>query len=504
MDVAVHASSTDWYGVDYSIRPIDNQTLASWQSPKPDSALALPGPNKFIPENLALKSSADAEKRPTVLEQHDGFELWHQLDTEFGLPLANFYFSVRSPVANDTARHAVLTSLYVQLVNDQLAEFSYDADLAGLSYSLYKHIRGFTVRVSGYDDKQAVLVQRIVTALRNPVIADDRFEIAKEDTIRDLRNARKDSPYRLAIDEVQLLLTEPSWSEDQLLAAIQDVDADDVRHFVPQLLAKVQVVALAHGNVSRDEALSLAQIVDQGLVEPATPVSVPSGRGVKLADGDSYVRDVDNSQDDSAVVLYYQGPSKAYSSRARVALLVNMMGPAFFEALRTEKELGYIVFASPMSILERPGISFVVQSPIADPTALQHHIETFIQSYAKTMADLDETSFEQHKAALLSNLLEADSTLDDRSNRYWNEIDREHYDFDLREKLAAAINAVTLADLKASYTNLLVGKNAKRLVVRAQGMRHKSVAATTNGGSSEEVIILHAPAFRQEKGYFSG
>lgn len=495
---------TDWYSVDYSMRPIDEQTLASWRSPNPDAALALPGPNKFIPENLALKSSAGAESKPTVIEQQDGLELWHQLDTEFGLPLANFYFSVRSPVANDSARHAVLTSLYVQLVNDQLAEFSYDADLAGLSYNLYKHIRGFTVRVSGYDDKQAVLVERIVAALRNPAIAGDRFEIAKEDTIRGLRNARKDSPYRLAIDEVQLLLTEPSWSEEQLLAAIDDVSADDVRAFVPQLLARLQVVALAHGNISRDEALALAKIVDQGLVEPATPVFVPSGRVVKLANGDSYVRDVANFQDDSAVVVYYQGPDKAFSSRARVALLVNMLGPAFFEALRTEKELGYIVFASSMSILERPGIAFVVQSPIADPAALQQHIEAFIQDYGKSIADLDQATFEQHRAALLSNLLEADSTLDDRTDRYWNEIDREHYEFDLRENLAAAINDVTLADLKASYADLLLGKRAKRLVVRAQGLRHSDVAASTNGGGSEEVIILHAPAFRQEKGFFSG
>ena len=114
----------------------------------------------------------------------------------------------------------MLTNLYVQLVNDQLTEFSYDADLAGLSYSLYKHIRGFSVRVSGYDDKQSVLVERIVEALRHPKIADDRFEIAKENTTRSLRNARKDSPYRLVLDEVQLLLTEPSWSEEQLLAAI--------------------------------------------------------------------------------------------------------------------------------------------------------------------------------------------------------------------------------------------------------------------------------------------
>jgi secreted Zn-dependent insulinase-like peptidase len=258
-------------------------------------------------------------------------------------------------------------------------------------------------------------------------------------------------------------------------------------------------VALAHGNLSRDDALALAASVEQGLVAQAEPVSVPSGRVVKLAGGDNYIRDVENTQDDSAIAVYYQGPDKKFSSRARVALLMNMMGPAFFEALRTEKELGYIVFASRMSILERPGIAMVVQSPIADPPALQRHIEIFLDEYAGKIAALDEATFEQHKASLLNNLLEADSTLDDRTGRYWNELDREYYAFDLRENLAAAIRDVSLADLQASYENLLRGGDSKRLIVRAPGLRHEA-----GGGGSEETVILHAPTFRAEKGFFSG
>jgi len=495
---------TDWYSVDYGIQSISDETLASWRKPSTDPALALPGRNQFVPENLALKTSANVHSVPVAIERRDGFELWHQLDTGFSLPLADFYFSVRSPLANDSARHAVLTSLYVQLVNDQLTEFSYDADLAGLSYNLYKHVRGFTVRVSGYDDKQAVLVERVVNALRNPNFADDRFEIAKENTIRGLRNAAQDSPYRLAIDEVNLLLTEPSWSEKQLLDVIGDVNADDLRQFVPQLLGELYVVALAHGNVNRDDALALGKIVETGLVEPATPVAVPSARVVKLDSGDNYVRDVENTQDDSAIALYYQGPDKKFSSRARIALLGNLIGPAFFEALRTEKELGYIVFASPMSILERPGLSFVVQSPIADPAALQQHIESFLDEYGKQIAILDQATFEQHKTALLSNLLEADSTLEDRTNRYWNEIDREHYNFDLRENLAAAIRDVSLEELKETYVELLGRNKSKRLVVRAPGLRHDVAATSVSGGASAETVILHAPSFRQDKGFFSG
>lgn len=496
-------SRTDWFDVDYRLRPIEASTLEGWRSPEPDPALALPGPNRFVPENLALTQGAPNGAVPVSLERRPGFELWHSLDTSFNLPLANFYFSVRSPLANDSARHAVLTNLYVQLVNDQLTEFSYDADLAGLSYSLYKHIRGFTVRVAGYDDKQMVLVERIVDALRNPRIVEDRFHVAKENMVRGLRNAAKNSPYRRAIDEVRLLLTEPDWSEEQLLAAIEDVDVDAVRAFVPQLLSELNVVALAHGNVGQEEARRLAVIVENGLVGPARPASVPRGRVVKLTGGDSYARDIANAQDDSAVVVYYQGPDKELVSRARAALLVTMMGPAFFEDLRTEKQLGYIVFASMLNVMETPGIVFIVQSPIADPVTLQSHVDSFLDHYGSRIATLDEPTFERHKAALLSNLLEADSTLEDRTNRYWDEIDREYYSFDFREKLAAALEEVKLDEIKTSYEALLRSSGIRRLVVRAPGLRH-SAATSGADSSADETIILHAPSFKQKKGFFSG
>ena len=92
----------------------------------------------------------------------------------------------------------------------------------------------------------------------------------------------------------------------------------------------------------------------------------------------------------------------------------------------------------------------------------------------------------------LGHLLEADSTLEDRTQRYWRELDRQHYGFDLRENLAAAIRRVTLAELKASYDAMLRSADRKRLVVRAQGLRHDVAAGRHR--------LEHRRARRQPRG----
>jgi secreted Zn-dependent insulinase-like peptidase len=78
-------------------------------------------------------------------------------DGGFGLPKTNSFFSICSPIAQSGVRNAVLLEWY-----DDLNEPAYSAQLAGLNFFIDAHARGFSVRISGYDDKQVVLLQSII------------------------------------------------------------------------------------------------------------------------------------------------------------------------------------------------------------------------------------------------------------------------------------------------------------------------------------------------------
>lgn len=71
-------------------------------------------------------------------------------------------------------------SLLADLVNDSLTEYTYDADLAGLSYNLGAHNLGVVISLKGYNDKLPELARRIVEALGNLQIRHDRLEVMKE------------------------------------------------------------------------------------------------------------------------------------------------------------------------------------------------------------------------------------------------------------------------------------------------------------------------------------
>jgi secreted Zn-dependent insulinase-like peptidase len=491
---------TDWYEVDYRLEELDPALLAAWRRPEVANGIALPEANPFIPENLARIAPSAAADRPRRILERPGIELWHQLDRDFGLPRTDFFFSVRSPVANDSPRHALLTALFVGLVNDALETFSYPTSLAGMQYALYKHLRGFTVRFSGYSDKEAMLVERITTTLHEPPLRADRFEIVREELARGLRNATKRSPASLARAEIHTLLLDPDWTEQEMLEIVGDLTLEDLRDFVPRLLASIDVVALAHGNLDQAKALTLAGIIERELVAPARTVEVESGSVIRLEPGDHYVRPLTSEHQDSATLVYYQGESPSFHDRALVALLGEVLSSPFFDVLRTERQLGYVVYSTPVSILEVPGLAFVVQSPTTGPEALADHIERFLRDHAGVVESMDEQTLGRHRASVISRILEREPRLDVRSARYWTEIDRRHLAFDSREQLAEALRAIDREAFVNAYRSLLVNAGRRGIAIEVAGTSHAGPRAPADhSAASGASVIEDARVFKSSK-----
>ena len=496
-------ATTDWYGVEYSLERLAPQTIAAWSAPGVDPDLRLAESNAFIPEDLALRRTDDATDRPVRIRDYDGFELWHQQDTTFGLPRTDFYVSFRSPLANRSPRHSTLTRLYVALVNDQLTEFAYPAAVAGLDYSFYPHLRGMTIRLSGYSDNEEVLLGRIIDTLVDAQIHRDRFERIKEEFARSWRNREQGAPASRGIGEARHLLLDPHWSAAQRLDALDTITLDELKAYIPRLLEALDVVALAHGNLRPERALALGAMVERRLVRDAKPVQVPSPRVVKLEPGGSYLRRIDNPQPDAATVVYYQGSEQHIAERAGIGLLSQIIAPKFFDELRTERQLGYVVYASAMPIMEVPGMTFVVQSPSVSVAELERHIDEFLSRFSSQIDGLAPAALEQHKRSLVTLILERESHLRERTNRYWSELDRGYYEFDWQDRLADAVGSLGVGDVQRLFRKLLLGEERRRLVVQAPGK--DAIDLDSDHGAWPDASVIHDPLeFKRSKPRFPG
>ena len=155
------------------------------------------------------------------------------------------------------------------------------------------------------------------------------------------------------------------------------------------------------------------------------------------------------------------------AERARIALIVQATANRFFHELRTEREIGYIVFATFMPMLDVPGLALVVQSPSNPPETLHRHVDSFLERSTAALRDMPDAVFERHRGTVESSLLEEETRLDERTARYWNAIDRESYEFDRRERLLEALRAVTRDELVDAWHDLVTGPETARGVAVA-------------------------------------
>jgi insulysin len=444
-----NASRTRWYDTAYQLQPLEPEAITdAGDLARLSSQLALPEPNPFIPENLDLVEG-DRHEQPIKLAT-EPFTIWYGRDTSFGTPRANVYLSLRSPAANGSVRDNLLTQLWVDSMRDQINAYAYSAQLAGLDYTVYSHLRGITLRVSGYSDKLHELLDALLKTTMDTELLETRFQIHRRQLIESLENARKDKPYNQALGLLSERLLKDLWPLEERLETARGLSFEDLEAFVPRFLSELDPVMLAHGNLTPAAGLNLGSLVKARLSEKTDFIVVPRSEVRRLESASNHLT-LPVTHPDTGYVRYIQGADTSYDARAGYRLLSQLVSTPFYHSLRTEQQLGYIVFANAYELLEVPGLAFVIQSPVANGQKLDRQVKAFLDKYGDNLETMSEEALERQKASVISRLLEEDKTLHAISERWWREIDRENVDFNSREQIVEAVRKMDLETVQGLY-----------------------------------------------------
>ena len=467
-----------WFGVSYSMTP--GPVL---RTDAGITGLDLPAPNPFLPDNTDVL--ANDNQGPTKLVAKPGLELWHDLDTEFRIPRANLLLSLGVNNGLSTPQDIVMAQLYQALANDALNDYAYPAFLAGLGYSLDTSARGFEVRLQGYNNKQADLLQRILKTFRNLTLDAQQFEVRRAQLQNNWRSARTEQPYRQTSSAINHLLVSSSWSPDLLADTISSVTLKDLARWQQKRLQSFAVQGLAHGNLNAQDVAQVADILSEQL--PLADFELFSSDVAETHIASRLPVAIDHQ--DASMVMYLQDPDDQLTTNAQSALAVHLMRQPYFTSLRTEQQLGYVVGVAHKALRKRGSISFVVQSPVANPQQLQQATYDFVDAYAQELSAMPEADYIEYRDGLISELTEYDKNLAQRSSRYWSNLRLDHTTFDRNRQLSKAVKQISHAQ-SISFINALRKRLPKeRLIAYSLG---KFKEAPAEGES-----IIDVPAHKQ-------
>jgi secreted Zn-dependent insulinase-like peptidase len=484
-----------YFGGEFSVSGIPERDLESWREPAVFSDLDLPQRNPYLPRSLAVHDGP-SHTQPELIESSPDLRAWFMHDNTFDVPRTDYWVALLSPVANAGVRPAMLRTLLAHLVRYSMTSDGYLAELAGLSYEIYGHSRGLSMRISGYDPGLERFSEKLLAAIEAPEMTAERLELARDSIRKSIINRQKQRPYRLAIRELHRALHDPYWSDEDRLAALETITIDELERFHGELLGDIEAFSLAHGNLSGDKARSLRTQLQSWLQGRRSPGVVFAPRLVRLDDNDDLLIAANSEHPDTGFVRFYQGRSRSFSERAFFALLSRIAAQRFYTELRTERQLGYVVYATSMLMRQVPGLAFVIQSPDADSDQLSNEVEHFERRFAEHVASMPKREFEQHKAGLIFKLLQPDDTMTDRTGRFWRELGRGQYDFSTIDHVVAAIRRLSLDELRNRVAERTGRPAVRRLsvVVAKEGGHENNLADPTTKLSQAASSNVPTPA----------
>ncbi|WOJ93411.1 insulinase family protein [Congregibacter variabilis] len=441
-----------YYGVNYSQLGPEALMLSRWRT-EDVAGLHLPAANPFIAEDVELVTVADDNPAlPELRVEQPRKRVWFKQADEFRVPKGAMYVSFRSPLVSAFAEQKAASALYTRMVTDSLREYTYPALLAGLGFNFYNHAQGISMRVSGYNDKQLMLLKELLASIAQQSFDPARFERLRRDMVLELQNTVARRPSSQLMDDMRRALSSGSYDEPELIAALEALDVKALDDYRKAFWDSARAEAMLYGNYPSSDVQVMSETLDavlrDGDGEPALGPQV-----LRIAERESLELHSQIEHNDTVVAWYLQGAGQSWSDRALVALTAQITESGFFQQLRTEQQLGYIVSSFPWAQYDVPGLLLLIQSP---SHSAAHVFDAMQEFLVGTLNDITQEQFQRHRQALINATLKPHENLQERAEFYWQSIATRQWMFDSPEQMAAAVESISYEDWQQAYRELFL------------------------------------------------
>jgi len=433
------------------------------------------------------------------LTPHPGqtLQLWHLHDTSFKQPKASAHIQLTNFCVERSARSAICLRMVLELLHEVTNEEAYEAEEAGLIFDVTNTSHasvcsGLRLTFKGYDSKLPFLVGRIMGVIAGLDVAKHQsaFELVKEATVLDYRNRKFQQNYAHGIIAVNEAVEHPFWSNEERLAECETITAAEVQAFLREFLSEMLVESVIVGNLTAEEAEGMVRRATEPFGwAPLSEKNVPALELSRIPEGVTVLREQltpDPGAVDSSVVTYLQVGPREVRTEALLELLCQVMDKEMYAQLRTVEQLGYVVSCSQQFRFGVCALRLLVQS-VHPPSFLEVRVETFLQAFAKHLADMPQEDFAEHVDSLITKKKEKDRSAERRCDRFMNEVCAHTFAFSRKHQVAGVLAGVTKQDLGDFFHRLVSPSSASRAKFTSHVTGKAALDAQKEAGEEPDV-----------------
>ena len=476
-----------FYGAEYSITQVGGAAFEKLRTPPQVASLQYPERNEFIPDRLLL-----LKEGPQLVRDDDIAKVWFQFDRRFEQPKVDTRLRIETPRVYDTVRNLARSRLYVAAVREGLNELVYPIQLAGLSYSLSLEKEGVVLHLGGYSERLTDLLRLVAKNLTRIEIDEQKFNDLKRARIRRLENRKLSQAYRRAVYYNRLLWLAKQYNEEELLEALKSVTFEDVKEHAKGLYARTFITGTVYGNWTRKKVresleILLGEIKSKPLPEgerfqQVVEVLEPSEKALLSAK----VADNNNA-------LYYtlQIGEMDFATHAKASMVASIVEADFFKQMRTNQQLGYIVWSFNNRIEDRLFFKMIIQSAGYGPFELKKRVEAWLKLSRKLFDKLTDDEFERYRKALIVSLEKEGDNIAAVNKDLYGFATREKGNFRFKKQVIEAVKKLKKEEVVIVAKKVLLEPSTPRIVVL--------IRSRTNDKPVPETVLTSVDQFENRK-----
>lgn len=463
------------YGDSYKVEPISNQRQQAWlkQVPSLTAKMSLPSGNRWLPESEAILP-AEHQQQAVQLVNSDNVSLWFKQSEYFKEPKGSLSVELNNELSHLSVQNRVTMAMLIgEILPKKLVGLRYEAEEASLSFSVTGN-NGLTVSTSGFNDKQGALMLQLLQDIRQTPLQEQDLALAKVELKRQIENKKKGQSINLAFSEFRNLVRVPSWSDADLLAAVDKVTLADLTQLREQIFQQSSLRMLVTGNFSSTQAKELQQQVLAQIKLNEAPfyhinrIKPEAKRRVNWH--------TQSEMGDAALGYIFISTEKGLDNKAAADLLNKIAYSEFYDQIRTQEQLSYSPFTASFPVGDYAAFGLFTQSPEKGPGDLQQSFERFIRNFDSILKSYKEADFNEVKQAYIANLTKKPSNRGEEFAyiaQLWQE---GKPDLNEKAQLVAALQQTTLADIQAFYQHTVISQDNEQYLIQVVGSNFADAA----------------------------
>jgi len=470
-----------WYKTKYSYEDFNEKIKTLLHNPKvgPSSnrqkTINLPPPNNLLPKNIdILPKSKDILTIPKLSKETPGSSIWYKQDHKFGVPKAYGFCRIWT---NDNGfpthdESTVFAQLYLNVFFEDIREFMYMAQMAGIECKLEMVMNKFTLTFYGFNESLPILVNSFLKKMRefDSEKCSEIFQVKHTDLLKQTINLLKETPYMLALDSWPMGITSIGEDAYRRLEILTNLTFDKFKFYARNWLKNTRLEWYISGNISEESVINTALDAEKILIPNIMPKElVQRNRTIQIPEKTEYLLCkplVNDKEINSCIVAYFQG--KPYLDTELKLWTINevcfnfVKEPAF-DYLRTKLQLGYVVDARSSNYNRILGGRFLVQSAKMCPEKIHQKINEFLEEeWNNKIKNMSDEDFKTHVEGVIIQLKQPHMSLMEEATDFWKEIVTNEYLFNRKEKLIAELEKLQKAEV-ISYFKSMFFDSPKRL-----------------------------------------